>query len=538
MPRFAAIAFSGLALEMARHRLTPTARPDDDACFAVVVAHAGRGALTEASLLGNTRLTEVSPAARALGVRPGQTIAAAKAKLASLRVRVVEQTAVEGALVAVAEMALAFGATTSFEAGGDAGDVVWVDVTGCAHLHAREGDPGGERTLGEALARAVLAMGHACRVAIADGVKGAAAVARYAQKRGAPLLVPPLGNARAMGRLPLVALGLSHEAIGWLSKVGVRRVADLQRLPRAALAMRLGHEASRAMALLEGDDRTPLRPHVPPERPLERLVLEYGVTHHEALFFVLKRLCDRLAARLEGRVKKAAKLLLRLEVDHAVSGAPAKDPTLPLTLASPLAKAEELFAVVRAKVLSPDGAARIAIEHEEDGTMDVPILAVSLEVTEQVAAESVPQHLFVPEAKAARALPRLASELSAELGSHAVGVLALVDTWVTAERSRLVPYTASPASRFVSSGEEMSRLLPAPKAVPRSEVGGLSQLRLVARSEHVEWWRRGGGERAGERGEAHDAFVAFWEESREARGTAWVSVDARTGEAFVHGWLD
>ena len=225
MPRFAAIAFSGLALEMARrHALTPTARPDDDACFAVVVAHAGRGALTEAS-------PREHPADRGLSRRrgrsacgPGKRIRGGEGEARlGCRVRVVEQTAVEGALVAVAEMALAFGATTSFEAGGDAGDVVWVDVTGCAHLHAREGDPGGERTLGEALARAVLAMGHASRVAMADGVKVAAAVARYAQKRGAPLLVPPLGNARAMGRLPLVALGLSHEAIGWLSKVGVRR---------------------------------------------------------------------------------------------------------------------------------------------------------------------------------------------------------------------------------------------------------------------------------------------------------------------------
>ncbi len=548
--RFAAIAFEGLALDLARQRLvveTPATGSAKEP-FAVVVARAReKREMSEASLLGNTRLTEVSPEARALGILRAQTLAAAKSKLATLRVRVVEEAAVRAALVTVAEMALAFGATTSFEMGeGGEGDVVWVDVTGCAHLHASHEDLVGERTLAEKLLRAVVAMGHACRVAIADGARVAAAVARYAPKKEKAriFLVPVHGNARAMGRLPLAALGLSPDTRGWLSKIGAHRVADLQRLPRAALATRLGGEAVRARVfpLLDGEDRTPLRPHVPPEKPLERVSLEYGIHQQEAIFFVLKRLCDRLAVRLEGRVKKAAKLLLRLEVDHAVSGAPSKDPALPITLASPLAKGDELFAVVRAKVVSADGAAQIAIEREEDGSMDVPILAMSLEVTLEADAESIPMHLFVPEAKAERALPRVVAELSAELGSHAVGVLALVDTWVTSERSRLVPYTASPPPRslppLVSQGEEMTRLLPVPKRIPRSELAEMPELRMVARSEEVEWWKRGA--------RAEEAFVAFFSEGRGAdgggeggpRGTAWVTVDSRTGDAFLHGWVD
>jgi protein ImuB len=548
MPRFAAIVFSGLAVSIARGlHMGPTS--DASVPLAVVMGRPSRqgGAADEASLLGNTRLSEVSPEARALGVRAGQTIAAAKARASDLRVRVVSRAAVQAVLMSVADMAFSFGATTAFESG-VAGDVVWVDVTGCAHLHASTEDPDGERSLGEALTRAVLAMGHDCRVAIADGAKVAAAVARFARQdcsptfrpsalpvNLSPFVVPMHGNARVMGRLPLAALGvfgLSEGVISWLEKLGARKVADVQRLPRAALAARLDHDAPRVMAILEGDDRSPLTPHVPPERPLERAVLEYGITHHEALFFVIKRLCDRLALRLEGRVSKAQKLLLRLEVDHAVSGAPAKDPVLPLTLASPLVKADELFTVVKAKVLSPDGAAHIAIEWEENGSGDVPILAVSLEVTEEVAASPVPQHLFVPEARAERALPRLIAELSAELGPHAVGVLSLSDTWVTTERSRLVPYRhGEPGARrvsppLVSAGEEMTRLLPEPVPVSRR---ALSQVRLLARSEEVEWWKPSPA--------PHDAFIAFFSD-RATRGTAWVSIDRRTGEAFIQGWLD
>jgi protein ImuB len=535
VPRFAAVVLSGLAIEIARQRLYRPGVSKELSPLAIVVSRPGSAVKGETSLLGNTRLEEVSHEARAYGIRPGQTIAAAKAKLALLSVRVVEESAVRAALVAVTEASLAFGPTAMFEAGGDAGDVVWVDVTGCAHLHAREGDSDievAERRMGETIMLTVHAMGHACHVAVADGPKVAAAVARYG--RNEVTVVPPLGNGRAMGRLPLAALGLSEDARGWLSKVGARRVSDLGSLPRSALALRLGKDAPRAMALLDGDDRSPLRPFVPPEKPIERLTLEYGIVHHEALLFVVKRLCDLLSARLEGRGKKASKLLLVLEVDHAVSGAPKKDPALPLTLASPLSQASELFAVVKAKLESPDGVARIAIEPKDDGTMDVPVLAMSLEVTEEVRAEPRTADMFVPQAKAEGALPRLVSELSAELGAHAVGVLSLVDTWVTHERSRLVPYRASPVSSrgpsLALAGEEMTRLLPVEKPVSRGE---LHEAKLVQRREEVEWWKT--------RGAPSEELVVFWQEGkgeRAVRATAWVRVDVQTGDAFLEGWVD
>jgi hypothetical protein len=64
-----------------------------------------------------------------------------------------------------------------------------------------------------------------------------------------------------------------------------------------------------------------------------------------------------------------------------------------------------------------------------------------------------------------------------------------------------------------------------PRAVSRRS---LTEVRLVARSEQVEWWKPGS--------HAHDAFVAFWEEG--GRGNAWVSIERETGAAWIHGWLD
>jgi hypothetical protein len=78
----------------------------------------------------------------------------------------------------------------------------------------------------------------------------------------------------------------------------------------------------------------------------------------------------------------------------------------------------------------------------------------------------------------------------------------------------------------------MTRLLPVPVPVSRR---ALSQARLVARSEQVEWWKPSPA--------PHDTFVAFYSTERGAEragahGTAWVTVDRRTGEAFIQGWID
>src|SRR5580658_7480943 len=164
MGRFVAIALVNLRVELVELSLPARREPSGLANvgpLAVVIARPGCAVKDEQSLLGNTRLDEVSPEAYRLGIRPGQTIASARAHSADLRVRVVPLESVEKTLASLAEMALSFGPTTAFELGGTAGDVVWVDVTGCAHLH------GGELPLVTRLLERVQAMGHACRAAVA-----------------------------------------------------------------------------------------------------------------------------------------------------------------------------------------------------------------------------------------------------------------------------------------------------------------------------------------------------------------------------------
>jgi protein ImuB len=547
--------------------------------LAIVVAPAP---LTEAKLLGNTRLDVVSREARALGVHPGQTIASARARASELTVRVVRPDAVRGVLARLAEVSLAFGATVSFatasETADSYGDVVWVDVTGCAHLHAPsraatgtgasnntlESRADGEAVLGSRLAQVFAGLGHVCAVAIADGPRVAAILARAAaasraassasldrgprdrrrreEEEDTPVLVvvPPGKNALALAPLPVSALPLDADDIRWLAKIGVRNVTELRALPRAALATRLGARAPVVLLLAEGEDRAPLTPYVPPEIPEEAATFEYGVEGSEALTFVAKTLADRLSARLAGRAVAASRIELDLTLDVALlrDGDEAKSERIQriaIELPQPLSSASDLLAALRPKI--------------ERAVLRAPVLGAKLRAAALVHKPQAALSLFEPQPKAERALPRLVAELAADLGEEAVGKLALGDAWTPEDRSRLVRLdvkananakanakaSASTSANvngrrrrhMLSSVPEPTRMLSQPMAVPRDAV---KVVRHLSRIEAVDWWKHlpGEGPKKGV------DYVYAWVDE----GAAWVEIDRASGAARVRGWFD
>jgi protein ImuB len=566
--------------------------------LAIVVAPAP---LTEAKLLGNTRLDVVSREARELGIHPGQTIAQARARASNLEVRVVRPEAVHGVLARLAEVALAFGATVSFSGAGVSttsppgssgrgtndsnatasyGDVVWVDVTGCAHLHAprdpnaprtnEESASDGEAVLAARLARVFAGLGHVCTVAIADGPRVAAILARSAAaSRAASLLrtrerpgegprarrrreesdeepllvvVPPGKNAVALAPLPVSMLPIAADDARWLSKLGVHSVAELRALPRSALAARLGPRAPVVIGLAEGDDRAPLTPYVPPEIPEEEATLEYGVSGSEALTFVAKTLTDRLAARLAGRAVAASRIELDLLLDIALlregaaEGASGHERVqrIAVELPVPLSSASDLLAALRPKI--------------ERAVLRAPVLGAKLRAASLVHKPQAALSLFEAMPKAERALPRLVAELAADLGEGAVGRLALGDSWLPEERSCFVRLDAKAIAKasggakasgpsddvggrkrrhMLASVPEPTRILSEPMPVPRDAV---RVVRHLSRIESVDWWKRlpGDGPKKGL------DYVHAWVDE----GAAWVEIDRATGAARVRGWFD
>ena len=513
--------------------------------LAIVVANPP---LIESKLLGNTRLDMVSREARALGVQPGQTIASARARAAGLTVRVVRPDAVRGVLARLAEVSLAFGATVSFATASDTadsyGDVVWVDVTGCAHLH------GGEGVLGSRLAQVFAGLGHVCGVAIADGPRVAAILARAAaasraassstpargpsdrrrreEEEDTPILVvvPPGKNGVALAPLPVSALPLDADDVRWLAKIGVHDVTELRALPRAALASRLGARAQVVLSLAEGEDRAPLAPYVPPEIPEESATFEYGVEGSEALTFVAKTLTDRLAARLAGRAVAAARIELDLVLDVALlrdepGQASDRIQRIAIELPQPLSGASDLLAALRPKI--------------ERAVLRAPVLAAKLRAASLVHKPQAALSLFEPQPKAERALPRLVAELAADLGEESVGKLSLGDAWTPEDRSRFVRLDVNAKAstggkkrrHLISSVPEPTRMLSHPLPVSRDAV---KIVRHLARIESVDWWKHlpGEGPKKGV------DYVYAWVDE----GAAWVEIDRASGAARVRGWFD
>jgi len=548
--RIAAISLPELRVELVH---TTVENLDPSIPLAIVVAPPP---MTETKLLGNTRIDVVSRSARARGVNPGQTIAQARARAGNLAVRVVRPDAVYDELARLAEVALAFGATVSFSAGGEggsAGDTVFVDVTGCAHLHASRSTEGsasgptnGEAVLATRLARVLEGLGHTCAVAIADGPRvaailahAAAAMAARSSSPDAPVVVVPPGkNAAALAPLPTTVLPLSADDVRWLSKVGVRTVAELRALPRASLAVRLGTQAPVVLTLAEGDDRAPLTPYTPPEIPEEEAQLEYGIEGSDALTFVAKTLTDRLAMRLAGRAVAVDRLELDLAIDVALLSpeerASAADSCriqqIAIDLPAPLSSASDLLAALRPKI--------------ERLVLRAPVLSAKLRAASVVHKRSAALSLFEAQPKAERALPRLVAELASDLGPDAVGKLVLGDAWSPDDRSRFVrldvaakakaagPKKAKPRHHLVSSVPEPTRILASPQPVARESV---KIVRHLSRIEAVEWWKQLPSDRADRRDPLKSVdYVYAWVDD----APAWVELDRHSKAARVRGWFD
>jgi len=512
--------------------------------------------MSEAKLLGNTRLDVVSSEARALGVRPGQTIAQARARASNLAVRVVRPEAVRGELARLAEVALAFGATVAFAeagAGHASRDVLWVDVTGCAHLHALPGHDG-EAVLGIRLARVLEGLGHTCAVAIADGPRVAAilasaaadaraARAALAKRKGARVhpddgeapvvVVPPGKNAAALAPLPASVLPLAESDVRWLHTIGVRTVAELRALPRAALAVRLGAQAPVVLTLADGDDRAPLAPFRPPEIPEEEATLEYGVEGADALTFVAKALADRLAVRLASRAVAVARIELDLAIDVALlpeGERGSRVQRLAIDLPVPLSSASDLLAALRPKI--------------ERFVLRAPVLGAKLRAPALVNKPQAALSLFEAQPKAERALPRLVAELASDLGEEAVGKLVVGDAWAPEDRSRFVRLSMNgpggaradekiekkrPRRHMLSSIPEPTRILEAPLPVAREAV---KIVRHLSRLEAIDWWKRVPNDEPRHRRGVD--YVYAWVDD----APAWVEIDRATRATRVRGWFD
>lgn len=191
-----------------------------------------------ASRQGGERVVALNDAARALGVSRGQLLADALAVAPGLGVY---EADVHGDAKALKQVSDWCGRYTPWTVPDTAStheepDGILLDITGCAHLF------GGEAGLAVDIVARFAGFGFPARVGIAPCPGAAWAIARF----GTPLdgdVVPLIAKDRvaaSLDPLPLAALRIGLSMVDDLARLGVKRIGDLRKLPRAPLVARFG----------------------------------------------------------------------------------------------------------------------------------------------------------------------------------------------------------------------------------------------------------------------------------------------------------
>ncbi len=509
---------------------------------------AGKALAPEAELLASEPLAAVNREAERFGVRARQSIAEASALVSQLVVAKVKRVAVERALGGLAEVALGYGATVALSLP----DTVWVDITGSAHLF------GGEEALAQDLAERVRELGHRVKIAVSAGPELARAFARWSAPprrkdgAGAIAIITPSRTLLAAAELPIHALPLGPDNLGYLTRLGLLTWGELVGLPRSALAPRLGKEAARVLELCAGEDNAPLVPFQPPRILEEESTWDDAVSGTEPLGFVLRGLAARISARLCARGEAAEVLDVTLLHDGVIArfrGVPTQT-VLHFKLSQPLHREAELRRIVasrleRLKLAAPSVGMKLTVPRL------APSVARQLSLSELMAGDTT---------SGEEDLPIVLAELSADIGEEQVGVLSLVDAHRPEAQSALgaaLPTESAHHKRKRARGESArvspksslrkteppiwsrlpsppTRLLPNPVELSSVISAGstlvlghtlytIERLRFEQRLDAVEWWSRP---------VARD-YLRLWLNSESGGLEALVYVDRHSGRRFL-----
>ncbi len=296
-----------------------SAAPAEDAPFATVIEATGR-----------RLLAAVNPAACAAGLAPGMPLADALSFLPGLATAAAEPAADMAALRRLAEWCGRYSPWTA----PDGADGVRVEITGSAHLW------GGEPALAADLLTRLDRQGIASRIAVADTLGAAWALARFVPiaervaQTGERIVIQPPGGARTgLAPLPVEALRLDPATVQGLRRVGLKRVGDLYAMPRAALARRFGEAVARRLDQALDELPEPLSPLG--EAPVRRVRLSFAepIADPADLALAAERLAEDLVLRLAREGVGARRLDLAFHridgrVERIVLGTarPSRDP--------------------------------------------------------------------------------------------------------------------------------------------------------------------------------------------------------------------
>ena len=440
-------------------------------------------------------------AARRAGVEHGIGVAAARALAPDITLLARHPEREDGAMRTLACWAGSLAPRVSVTP-----DTLLLEIGSCLRLF------GGLDKLREAAIGGLREQGFTFACAVAPTPLGAEWLARQGTDARC---TDPASLHRLLDALPVDVL--PEKAAMALSRFGVHTLAEVRRLPRAALGRRIGEAALHCIACAFGERPDPRPDFVFPERFVLPLPLPAAVENAGALLFAARRLVAALAGWLTARQAGVREFTLRLQ--HRLA---------------------ETCLVVPFAELTADAVRfeRVLRERLERTVLEAPVETLRLDVTQVEALPGRNRSLLDDAQAGQEAIGSLLERLSARLGEDRVyRVVPHADHRPERATQRLKSFDPAATCTLPALPRPLW-LLDAPEPLP--EVDGRpwrrGPLKLLAGPERIEsgWWDS--GENAGDNtGDIRrDYFIAL----SESASWLWIYRECRTpGGWFLHGYF-
>jgi protein ImuB len=233
-------------------------------------------------------------AAERLGLYIGQPLANARAMCPDLKVFDADVVADAKTLSDIADWCDRFTPLVAL----DPPHGLFLDITGCAHLF------GGEAALLQTLVRALGRQGFAVSAAIA----GTSVCARTLTRQATGSIVADGGEAAAIRRFPVSALGAGEAITTGLRRAGLKTIGDVASRSPSEITARFGARFSTLLAHALGQGDAPISPRKPlPDYIVEKRFAE-PIATDTMIAMTLSRLADTLIASMEKQGKGARRL--------------------------------------------------------------------------------------------------------------------------------------------------------------------------------------------------------------------------------------
>jgi protein ImuB len=319
-----------------------------------------------------------------------------------------------------------------------------------------------------------------------------------------------------LAELPIACTAWEGERLQTLRAMGVTRMGELLRLPRAGLARRLGADMLRDLDIALGRQFAPRRAFVPRARFRARCDFETEIENAAYLEKALEPLIARCAQFL--RERQAGIQALRLKLRHRAEPATC----VHLGLASITGERRRLMDVLTQKLSGLELSAPVRGMELISGSL-LPLSAASLDVFAGLASSG-----------SRDTAPQLVERLRARLGEEAVyGVASIEEHRPEAAWRRVHGLSLATALRMdeKTTGSGLDDGMPRPVWLMDAPLPLADELILEQGPERIEsgWWDG--------RGVARDYYIARrTPRARQPHGAKlWVFQERQSKRWYLHG---